>query len=193
VQGLEEKYEIVESRKPLLSSVAARNRKYYVKDRFLRAFLGAIGPAVKASLLPFEKRQAMASTRLNDLEGPSFERLYRLSVMEAVLKGRGPISLASPSDIGGFWSKNGEVDLLAIDNSSPTLWAISCKRSESKHSTEGVQAAQDRAQEFLGQHPQLGPRKIVMVCASPSFSAQARRRVGSVGGHPLSLEELCWF
>jgi uncharacterized protein len=192
MQGLEERYEIVESRRPLLSSPAARKRKYYIKDRFLRAYLGAIGPAVKAVLLPFEKRLALATSRLNDLEGHSFERLYRKALMEAVTKQKAPFIIDSPNEIGGYWSKMGEVDLLATDKQAKVLWAVSCKRRAASHGAADLQNARAVAQDFLAQNPSLGIAKINIMSASPAFSAADRSRLKSLGSVPISLEDLCW-
>ena len=196
LQGLERRFELVESRSPLFSKALSRKRKYYIQDRFLRAYLCALSNPIRATLMSFDRRLALALSGLETAEGLSFERLMRQTLMDSMIRGKGNIFVSSPDEIGGYWSKNkkvvGDIDVCAVSLEENLVWAISCKRNSENHTMEIMRSYHLLAEDLVNTSPDLKGRKMSVRfgVASPVFTAEQEDWYRKQGWEVLSLAKM---
>ena len=78
LQGLIDRFGLIERKPPIFAKREARRSRYYVSDNFLRAWLAALANPVSAiAFRPLHELIDEADQRLADIEGGSLEKLAR--------------------------------------------------------------------------------------------------------------------
>ena len=115
LKTLIEKYRMVEKRLPIFAPAKARKGRYYLRDNFLQAWMGALQGAVSAvNFRPVDTLVEQADKHLIDAEGYGLERLVAQLYEERARKGVGDFALTHRID--GYWDRNDtEIDLVAAN------------------------------------------------------------------------------
>lgn len=180
VRVLRDRYRMIECLQPVFAKPTSRNGRYYLCDNFLRAWLGAIGPAVTATRFrAIGPLLADADARLADLEGHGLERLVGALYEERSRKGLGDFPLSAR--IHGYWDRQGtEIDLVALNEDRRTLRLGSCKRNPAKLVAD-LPAFDAHVGRFLAAMPRFAGWKVERVAVTPRHTADSRRAVQERG------------
>lgn len=129
IKVLRERYQMIERRVPVLAKKSSPKGRYYLRDNFLRSWLGALKAQVDAlDFRPTAGLVARADERLQTAEGFALERLVATLYEERSRKGLGDFELTSR--VEGYWDKGGtELDLVALNEEQQVIRITSCKRS----------------------------------------------------------------
>jgi AAA+ ATPase superfamily predicted ATPase len=183
---LTERYRIVEKKLPIFAEPKARAGRYYIRDNFLRSWLGALKTQTSAvHFAPIDGLLATADLQLQNLEGKSFERLVATLYEELSRKGLGSFPLTSHVD--GYWDRNDcEIDLVAVNDKENVIRFVCCKRSEAKL-REGAEKLRAHVSRFLVAKPHFQNMKQELVVVAPTVSAGVAEPLESAG---LIVEDL---
>jgi AAA+ ATPase superfamily predicted ATPase len=189
LRALEERFALIERRRPAFTDRNSRFGRYSVSDNFLQAWLSALAdPLALSGLRPTSDLVAVADDRLTNTEGPVLERLASWLYEERSRLGVGDFPLSAR--VTGWWDRKGaEVDLVAQDASSRRLRVASCKRSADKlvadlgHFETHVDAMQRRL-------PDLAGWAIERVAIAPTLSQKHRAAITRAGYLPQDLNDL---
>lgn len=126
---LNEKYRMVEKRLPVFAKPKARMGRYYIRDNFLRSWLGCLAnPVAAINFRPEDVLVDQADDRLREAEGFGLERLVAALYEERSRKGLGEFALTSR--IEGYWDRGDtEIDLVAMNEDEEVIRFGTCKRS----------------------------------------------------------------
>ncbi|MGL4728429.1 MAG: ATP-binding protein [Bosea sp. (in: a-proteobacteria)] len=157
LQALIEKYAMVARIKPIFSGNKQRNARYVITDNFLQAWLTSLLRNVRlARIRPMDEAVAKADVSLMVNEGLAFEKFVKQVIEECSRKGVGDFSLTEI--VAGYWDKpetnsdeqkSIEIDLIAINETDRIVRFGSCKRSESKHTSEALAKFERHIARFL--------------------------------------------
>jgi AAA+ ATPase superfamily predicted ATPase len=189
LKTLEERYEMVEKRLPVFAKPKARRGHYTIRDNFLRSWLDALAvPTAAINFRPLQTLVEQADERLMTAEGYGLERLVGQLYEERSRLGLGDFALTSR--IQGWWdSRDTEIDLVALDDTSQRLRLGSCKRSE-KTLLADLRNFDGHVARFLKAFPRFENSQVEKVAVAPSLSPEARRSIAEAGYLPQSLGDL---
>jgi uncharacterized protein len=173
---LSERYQMIERRLPIFAKPRARTGRYYIRDNFLRAWLGALQrPVSAAAFRPLEMLIAQAEARLAEIEGYALEDLAGQIYEERSRLGVGDFPLTER--VSGYWDRaDVEIDLVAINEEDRRIRFGSCKRNSDKLS-RSIEALKTSACRFLEAHKRFEGWKVEYVAIAPVIPEQTRRHL----------------
>jgi hypothetical protein len=186
---LRERYQMVESLRPLFSKPTARNSRYYVRDNFLRSWLAALAtPVASIAFRPVEDALAEADTRLEEAEGHGLERLVGQLYEERARKHLGDFPLSER--IRGFWDLGDtEIDLVALSESDKVVRLGTCKRNAERLAAD-LNGFDGHVQRFLRAFPRLAQWKVEKVAIAMRHSSATRKVAENRGYLAQDLTDL---
>lgn len=186
---LDERFQMIERRQPIFARPRSRNARFYIRDNFLRSWLGALSIAVSAvNFRPVEELVREADQRLEGAEGHGLERLAAALYEERSRKDLGDFSLGHM--VRGYWDRAGtEIDLIAIDAAGERIRIGSCKRSPQRLVTD-LSIFDGHVARFLSAFPRFGSWSVEKVAIAPRHSAETRRACEQHGFVPQDLVDL---
>lgn len=189
LQGLIERFGLIERKLPVFAKPEARRSRYYVTDNFLRSWLAALANPVSAiAFRPLNELIAEADQRLADVEGGSLEKLAGQLYEERSRKGIGDFPLTHR--VQGFWDKaDTEIDLVAFNETTETIRFGSCKRSSRKLLSD-VNNFKKHVESFLQTLPKYQGWTKQYVGISPMLDAEQRGILTSHDIIPQDLNDL---
>ncbi|WP_219906868.1 ATP-binding protein [Enhygromyxa salina] len=184
-----EKYRMIERRLPMSAKPTARNGRYYIRDNFLRAWLGALSNPVSAvNFRPESLLVRQASDRLEDVEGYGFEKLVGQLYEERSREGVGDFPLNER--IVGFWDRTGtELDLVAVDSDHRRLRLGSCKRNPDKL-VRSLASFDAHIERFVSHQRRYDGWVVERVAIAPVLDAAARGVIEGRGYIAQDLHDL---
>jgi hypothetical protein len=189
LKTLEEKYEMVEKRLPVFAKAKTRKGRYTICDNFLRSWLDALAvPTAAMNFRPLQTLVEQADQRLMSAEGYGLERLVGQLYEERSRLGFGDFPLTSR--IEGWWdSRDTEIDLVALDETSQRLRLGSCKRSEPAL-VKDLANFDGHVARFLKAFPRFESWQVEKLAIAPSLSPEARGVIEAKGYRAQSLADL---
>ena len=189
LKTLEERYEMVEKRLPVFAKPKARKGHYTIRDNFLRSWLDALAvPTAAINFRPLQTLVEQADQRLMTAEGYGLERLVGQLYEERSRLGLGDFPLTSR--IQGWWdSRDTEIDLVALDETTQRLRLGSCKRSEQALLGD-LRNFDGHVARFLKAFPRFESWQVEKVAIAPSLSPEARQAIETAGYLPQGLDDL---
>ena len=190
LKTLEERYEMIDKRLPVFAKPnKARKGHYSIRDNFLRSWLDALAvPTAAINFRPLKGLVEQADQRLMTAEGHGLERLVGQLYEERSRLGIGDFELSSR--IEGWWdSKDTEIDLVALDESTQRVRLGSCKRSEDAL-VKDLSRFDGHIARFLKAFPRFKNWEVEKVAIAPSLSSANRRGIEAAGYLPQSLGDL---
>lgn len=165
---LSEKYRMIERKLPIFAERKQRKGRYYIRDNFLRSWLGAIAPAVAAiNFRPIDVLVRQADERLALAEGHGLERLVAALYEERSRKGLTGFALTRR--IEGYWDAKGtEIDLVAVDDERQVIRFGTCRRSAAKLAAS-MATTERHIERFLSQQPMYARHTIERVAIAPEI------------------------
>ncbi|MFM7548598.1 MAG: DUF234 domain-containing protein [Cyanobacteriota bacterium] len=179
----------MEKRLPVFAKPKARKGHYTIRDNFLRSWLDALAvPTAAINFRPLQTLVEQADQRLMTVEGYGLERLVGQLYEERSRLGLGDFPLSSR--IEGWWdSRDTEIDLVALDETSQRLRLGSCKRSQQALVRDLVNF-DGHVDRFLKAVPRFGNWQVEKVAIAPSLSPEASQVIQTAGYRPQSLDDL---
>jgi AAA+ ATPase superfamily predicted ATPase len=189
LQGLVDRYRLIEKKLPIFAKAEARKNRYYLADNFLQAWLAALaGPVSAIAFRPLEQLVAEADHKLAETEGRSLEKLTRQLYEERSRLGVGDFSVTET--VQGYWDRSDtEIDLVACNSTDKAIRFISCKRSPSKLVADATNL-QAHARRFLSEKAEYRSWKIDYVGVAPSLDQSQRNALSSSGVNGQDLNDL---
>jgi hypothetical protein len=189
LQGLVDRYRLIEKKLPIFAKAEARKNRYYLADNFLQAWLAALaGPVSAIAFRPLEQLVAEADHKLAETEGRSLEKLTRQLYEERSRLGVGDFAVTET--VQGYWDRSDtEIDLVACNSTAKAIRFISCKRSPSKLVADATNL-QAHAQRFLSEKAEYRGWKIDYVGVAPSLDQSQRNALSSNGVIGQDLNDL---
>jgi len=186
---LDEKYHMIERRQPIFARPRSRNARFYLRDNFLRSWLGALSTAVSSvNFKPVDILVHDADQRLEVAEGYGLERLAAALYEERSKKNIGDFSLDHM--VHGYWDRaDTEIDLVAIDESDKRMRIGTCKRSPQRLIGDLANFA-GHAALFLADFPRFDSWTVEKVAIAPRHSSETRRACERQGFLPQDLGDL---
>lgn len=189
LQILSTRYQMIERKLPIFSKPKARSGRYYIKDNFLRAWLGALQKPVSASAFrPMSQLIQQADQHLQEVEGYALEDLVAAIYEEHSRLGLGDFPLSS--QVAGYWDRSDvEIDLVAMDEDSQRIRFGTCKRNADRllASVDGLKRAADK---FLSAQKRFAGWTVEYVAIAPVISLQTTNALHSKGVVAQSLADL---
>lgn len=186
---LVEKYRMIERRNPIFAPTRARRGRYYLRDNFLRSWLGALQSAVAS--VNFRPESALvdrADEGLRNLEGHALERLVAQLYEERSRRGIGNFRLTRRID--GYWDRGDtEIDLVAADEEDRRLRFVTCKREAGKLVAD-VPRLRAHVKRFLEAQRPYRDWAVELVAIAPLVDEVTRRELASAGVAPQDLDDL---
>lgn len=150
-----DRYRLIERQLPVFAPQSgSRQARYRISDNFLAAWLAAIEPGVQAARVqPLSRALTITADRLANHEGLVFERMIRKLMAEASRCAVGDFALTDI--VTGYWNRPRdaqrliEIDIVAINEADKIVRFGSCKRSDTKHTTEALMKTAQHIQDFL--------------------------------------------
>lgn len=187
---LSERYQMIERRLPIFAKSKARSGRYYIKDNFLRAWLGALQKPVSASAFrPMTQLIQQADQRLQEVEGYALEDLVAQIYEEHSRLGIGDFSLTHR--VSGYWDRSDvEIDLVAMDEESQTIRFGTCKRN-AQRLPGSVPALKTAAGKFMAANKKAFSNwQVEFVAIAPAIDNDVAKVLHSQSVRPQSLSEL---
>lgn len=180
---------MIERRNPIFAPSRARRGRYYLRDNFLRSWLGALQSAVASvNFLPEAALVDRADEGLRNLEGHALERLVAQLYEERSRRGIGDFRLTRRID--GYWDRGDtEVDLVAADEEDRRLRFATCKREAGKLLAD-VPRLGAHVRRFLEAQRSYRDWAVELVAIAPRIDGSTRRRLASAGVVPQDLDDL---
>ncbi len=151
---LVDRYRLVERLSPVFAQAGSRQARYQIGDNFLAAWLAAIEPAVQAARVqPLAQARKIGAVRLENHEGPTFERMVRKLMAEASRRGAGDFPLTDM--VHGYWNRPRdaarlvEIDIVAVNEDDRRVRFGSCKRAAAKHTPAALTTFGQHVDDFL--------------------------------------------
>ena len=189
LQGLVDRYQLIEKKLPIFSKSQARKNRYYLTDNFLQSWLAALaGPVSALAFRPVELLVAEADKKLEECEGRALEKLVRQLYEERSRLGIGDFPLTHA--VQGYWDRSDtEIDLVACNGNDKVIRFVSCKRSPEKLVADTFNL-KDHASRFLLAQPQYGDWKIEYVGVAPTLENKQRANLSRNGVIGQDLTDL---
>lgn len=189
LQGLVDRYRLIEKKLPIFAKPEARRNRYYLSDNFLQSWLAALaGPVSAISFRPLEHLIAEADQKLAESEGRSLEKLTRQLYEERSRLGIGDFSLTE--SVQGYWDRSDtEIDLVACNSQSQTIRFISCKRSSQKLVADSFNL-KSHAARFLREKPEFRDWAIEYAGVAPRLNDAERSVLANQGVRGEDLNDL---
>jgi hypothetical protein len=186
---LSQRYQMIERRLPVFAKPKARSGRYYIKDNFLRAWLGALQKPVSASAFrPMEQLIKQADEHLQEVEGYALEDLAAQIYEEQSRLGLGNFALTNR--VAGYWDRSDvEIDLVAIDEESRRIRFGTCKRNPNRL-VGSIGALKQGTQKFLSVQKKFANWTVEYVAIAPSISGAVRSELEGLGVQPQSISDL---
>lgn len=186
---LSQRYQMIERRLPVFAKPKARSGRYYIKDNFLRAWLGALQkPVSAAAFRPMGQLVKQADQHLQEVEGHALEDLVAQIYEEHSRLGIGDFPLTDR--VAGYWDRSDvEIDLVAIDEESRRIRFGTCKRNADKL-VGSVDALKQSAHKFLSVQKKFTSWHVDYVAIAPAISANTRSELKKHGVEPQSISDL---
>lgn len=190
IKVLRERYRMVERRVPVFAKATAKNGRYYLRDNFLRSWLGALKSQVDAlDFQPVERLIATADERLAGVEGFSLERLVATLYEERSRKGLEGFALTHR--IEGYWDRGDtEIDLVALNDEDRVARVGTIKRSPDA----AVKSLPDDDKHIARFLAHAGKRfegwTIEKVAVAPVLGAEHRKAIEDAGYEAEDLTDL---
>lgn len=186
---LAERYQMIERRLPIFAKPRARSGRYYLKDNFLRAWLGALQKPVLASAFrPINELIRQADQRLRDVEGYALEDLVAQIYEEHSRLDIGDFALTHR--VSGYWDRSDvEIDLVALNEDKRVIRFGSCKRSADKL-VGSVSSLKQGADRFLATQKKYSGWSVEYVAIAPTITPDVRERLIARGVVPQSLFDM---
>ncbi len=184
-----ERYRMIEKRLPVFAKPSARRARYYIRDNFLRAWLGCLlSPTAAINFRPEESLVVQADDRLREAEGFGLERLVGALYEERSRKGMDGFALTDR--IHGYWDRGDtEIDLVARNEDDGVIRFGSCKRSAAR--LVGDLASLDaHVERFLEAHPTYREWTLEKVAVAPVIDDVVRTEIVRRGAIPQDLRDL---
>lgn len=184
-----DRYRMIEKRLPIFAQHRAKRGRYYIRDNFLRSWLGALAnPVAAIHFRPEADLVELADAKLRLIEGHGLERLVATLYEERSRKGLGDFALTHR--ICGYWDRGDtEIDLVALDETSNILRFATIKRSPLDLLADLLPFAGHVAR-FLDAHPQFRSWRIERVAIAPVIDADLRREIEHRGCRAEDLRDL---
>jgi len=151
---LVDRYRLVERLSPVFAQAGSRQARYQIGDNFLAAWLAAIEPAVQAARVqPLAQALKIGAVRLENHEGPTFERMVRKLMAEASRRGAGDFPLTDM--VHGYWNRPRdaarlvEIDIVAVNEDDRRVRFGSCKRAAARHTPAALTTFGQHVDDFL--------------------------------------------
>ncbi len=186
---LSERYQMIERRLPIFAKSKARSGRYYIRDNFLRAWLGALQKPVSASAFrPMQQLVRQADQHLKEVEGYALEDLVARIYEEHSRLGIGDFSLTHR--VSGYWDRSDvEIDLVAIDEESQRIRFGTCKRN-AQRLPGSVAALKTAAGRFQSTHKAFTNWRVEYVAIAPAIPDDVASVLRNREVRPQSLAEL---
>lgn len=190
VKLLIERYQMIERRQPIFAEPNARQGRYYIRDNFLRAWLGCLAnPIAAINFRPEGQLIEQADQRLHESEGFGLERLVGVLYEERSRKGTGDFPLTRR--VEGYWNRAGtEIDLIVLNEDEQRIRFGTYKRSEAKLTRGHLQSFDGHIQRFLEAHRLYQTWTIERVAVAPELTPSVRAALGEVGYLGQDLADL---
>tara|TARA_R100000900_G_scaffold66106_1_gene52856 strand:+ start:141916 stop:143385 length:1470 start_codon:yes stop_codon:yes gene_type:complete len=186
---LSERYQMIERRLPIFAKATARSGRYYIKDNFLRAWLGALQKPVSASAFrPMSQLIAQADQQLQIVEGHALEDLAATIYEEHSRLGLGDFALTHR--VSGYWDRSDvEIDLVALNEDECRIRFVTCKRNAEKlpGSIASLKAASHR---FLSAQKRFAKWQVDYAAIAPEIAEPTRQALQAGGVIAQSLASL---
>ncbi len=189
IKVLTDRYRMIEKRLPIFSKPKARKGRYYLRDNFLRAWLGCLAnPVAAINFRPESVLLEQADARLREAEGFGLERLVGQLYEERSRKGVGDFSLTHR--IEGYWDRsNTEIDLVAVNEEDKVIRFGTCKRGAAELLPD-LPRFEGHVGRFLAAHARYEDWTIETVAIAPVLDAESRRLIEARGVLPQDLGDL---
>ena len=189
LKTLIERYRMVERRLPVFARPQARRGRYYLRDNFLRAWLGCLAnPVAAINFRPEALLVEQADERLHEAEGFGLERLVGNLYEERSRKGVGDFPLSRR--IEGYWDRAAtEIDLVALNEDDRVIRFGTCKRSATKLVGD-LTTFEGHVGRFLASHPDYGDWTVQRVAIAPVIDSGTRKAVQDRGAIAQDLGDL---
>ena len=189
LKALEDRFAMIERRRPIFASAKGRKSRYYVRDTFLRSWLGALqAPASALAFRPEADLVARADDGLRRVEGYGLERLVRTLYEERSRKGVGDFPLGET--VGGFWNRgDADIDLVAVHADERRIRVGTVKRDAARllPSLDALQASTDA---LLARAPRYREWTIEPVAVAPVVDRALRATLEARGVRAQDLHDL---
>ena len=184
-----ERYQLIERKQPVFAKPNARRGRYYLRDNFLQAWLGALAQSVSArDFRPLPDLIEEADQRLAKVEGICLERLVAILYHERSRKGVGDFPLTERID--GYWDRaDTEIDLVAINEADGRIRFGSCKRNSGRLVTDAFNFIA-HVERFLTAFPAYRSWTVERVAIAPRLDDDARKALNRAGLIPQDLNDL---
>jgi hypothetical protein len=184
-----ERFRMIEKKQPIFLPSKARRSRYYIRDNFLRSWLGALSNPISAvNFRPLEVLLAQADTRLMEMEGHSLERLVRHLYERRSKRRIGDFPITN--QIEGYWDRGDtEIDLVAIDEDSRRIRLGTCKRSAETLLSD-VANFEGHVQRFMDAFTRFADWELSKVAIAPHLEAEQRAVLRGTGIVPQDLTDL---
>lgn len=189
LQGLVDRYRLIEKKLPIFAKPEARKNRYYLSDNFLQAWLAAIaGPVSAIAFRPLGQLVAEADLKLAETEGRSLEKLTRQLYEERSRLGIGDFPLTEA--VQGYWDRSDtEIDLIACNEQEKAIRFVSCKRSADKLLADAL-SLKAHAARFLKSKNEYRNWRIEYAGVSPKLNENQRKILESHGVIGQDLSDL---
>ncbi|MEX1198996.1 MAG: DUF234 domain-containing protein [Pseudohongiellaceae bacterium] len=186
---LTERYQMIERRLPIFARPKARSGRYYIRDNFLRAWLGALQkPVSAAAFRPMEQLISQADAHLCDIEGFALEDLVAQIYEEQSRLGISGFPLTDR--VTGYWDRaDVEIDFVALNSDDRRIRFGSCKRNAEKL-PGSVNALVSSAERFMMGQKGFADWDVEYVCIAPAIPDEVRAELRGRSVIPQGLDEL---
>ena len=186
---LSERYQMIERRLPIFAKPTARSGRYYIKDNFLRAWLGALQRPVSASAFrPLKQLIEQADQQLQVVEGHALEDLVATIYEEHSRLGRGDFALTHR--VSGYWDRSDvEIDLVALNEDERRIRFATCKRNAEKLPAS-ITSLKEASHRFLAAQKRFAGWQVEYAAIAPEISEHTRKIIQAEGVVGQSLADL---
>jgi AAA+ ATPase superfamily predicted ATPase len=180
---------MIERRLPIFARKAGKRGRYYIRDNFLRSWLGCLANAVSAlDFRPEDLLIQQADERLADAEGFGLERLVGQLYQERSRRGLGDFPLTHR--IEGYWDRNDtEIDLVGLNEDEQVIRFGSCKRSAQRLLAD-LDNFSGHVERFLEALPRFRSWRIEKVAVAPFITNDMRAAIIGQGFLSQDLSDL---
>jgi len=184
-----DRYRMIEKKLPVFSRPTARRNRYYIRDNFLRSWLGALSNPISAvNFRPVETLVGQADSRLETIEGHGLERLAGQLYEERSQKGVGDFPLTKR--IKGYWDrKDTEIDLVAVNEDERMIRLATCKRSPARLLSD-TGNFKGHAERFLAAFPRFREWDVTHAAIAPRLDREHRAQLERRDMIPQDLTDL---
>lgn len=186
---LVDRYRMIEKRLPVFAKPSAKRGRYYLRDNFLRAWLGCLSsPTSAINFRPEQQLVEQADDRLREAEGFGLERLVGALYEERSRKGVDGFALTDR--VRGYWDRGDtEIDLVTRNDDDRVLRFGTCKRSAARLVGD-LATLEAHVERFLDAHPRYREWEVQKVAIAPVIADEARAEILRRGAIPEDLRDL---